>query len=339
MSNRNLLVSILIITYNYEKELIRALNAIKKQSYKNYEVIIVDDASSDNTIATTNAFIYNNPELNIQLICHDTNQGIIAARNTALQYAKGDYLYIHDADDWMEPDCLAELVNAAQVTNADRVIGEFQDVDTNGKILQIRNIDKNSSKWLHNMHDASLYKHSIIQKNKIRYIDGTWDDLAFKFLFSFHSKKTTFVHKVLFNYYVNTKSASGAQTLANAPLNIDKFSFLLKLFKQYQPKMEESDWIMAEYYLIKYYFFSLLHEGRYSKVKSLLQRYQTLHNEIKLNLPNYSKNKNLTLFKANHDRTYGRVLTYLLVHLEKLHILPLCLIIYHFLSKFKYFPV
>lgn len=338
MSNHDLLVSVLIITYNYEKELIRALTAIKNQTYKNYEIIIVDDCSSDNTIAATNTFIQNNPQMNIQLICHNTNQGIVAARNTALQHASGDYLYIHDADDWMEPNCLSELVHAAKAANADRVIGEFQDVDTNGKILQIRDIGKNSSKWLHAMHDACLYKHSVIKENRIRYIEGTWDDVAFNFLFSVYSNTTAYVHKVLFNYYVNTQSASGAITLAKEPLNIDKFSFCLKLFRQYQDKMSESDWTMAEYYLIKYYFFSLLHEGRYLKLKPFFQRYRILHNEMKQYLPDYYKNSNLTLFKENHDRFYGRVLTFSLTTLEKFHLLPFGLCIYHILSKFRYFP-
>lgn len=338
MLNHNLLISILIITYNYEKELLRALDAIKQQTYTNYEVIIVDDCSADNTINTLNTYIANNPNMNIQLFQHEFNQGIAAARNTALQHATGNYLYIHDADDWMEPNCLEELAKIAASTNADRIIGEFQDVTPTGKILQTRDISEPSSKWFHMMHDACLYKHSIITQNNIKYIEGVWDDIGFNFQFSIYSKHIEYIHKTLFNYYVNTESTSGAKSLANKAKDISRFNNLINLFLQNKNKLSNEDWILAEYYLIKYYYFSILHEGRYANIGDLLNRYNLLNTAMKNNLPNYRRNSNIAFFKSNCDRKYGKKVTYLLTHIEKLHLMKPLLIVYHWISKLTYIP-
>lgn len=339
MQNHDLLISILIITYNYEKELLRALNAIQKQTYQNYEIIIVDDCSTDNTIDTTNTFIQNNPQMNIKLICHTQNQGIVSARNTALQHATGDYLYIHDADDWMEPNCLEELATVASKTNADRVIGEFRDVTPSGKILQVRDIAMPSSKWFHMMHDACLYKHSIIQENNIQYIDGVWDDIGFNFQFSIYSKHIEYIQKTLFNYYVNTNSTSGAKSLANKAVDITKFNNLLKLFLQNKDLLTKQDWTLAEYYLIKYYYFSILHEGRYAQLGGLLKRYDLLHSSIQKHLPNYICNTNIHFSQMNYDRNYGKKVTFLLIQIEKLHLMKPLLVVYHFISKLTFIPV
>lgn len=339
MSNNPIFVSVLIITYNYEQELSRALHALANQTYQNFEIIIVDDASTDNTCRMVNTFIDTHPTLKIRLICHKTNQGIVTARNTTLQYATGDYLYIHDADDWMEPNCLECLVQAAQATDADRVIGEFQDVDTSNHILQVRDISEPSSKWFHMMHDACLYKHSIIQQNHIQYIDGIWDDIGFNFQFSIYSHNIVYVHQPLFNYYVNTQSSSGAKSLASKALDITKFHNLINLFINHKALISPAEWTLAEYYLIKYYFFSILHEGRYASLHSFIKRYTLLHKEMKTQIPSYQYNTNIHFFKENYDRKYGKRITAFLTFLEKTYMIKPFLIAYHLLSKFIYFPV
>ena len=90
------LVSIIIPTFNREKALERALNSVSSQTYTNWEICIVDNNSSDNTIQLINS--YNNPRIKFFSI---KNNGVIAAsRNLGIQNAKGKYLAFLDSDDW-----------------------------------------------------------------------------------------------------------------------------------------------------------------------------------------------------------------------------------------------
>ena len=92
------LVSIIIPTFNREKELERALNSVLKQSYTNWEVCIVDNNSTDDTIQLINS--YNHARIKLFFI---ENNGIIAAsRNLGIKNAKGKYLAFLDSDDWWE---------------------------------------------------------------------------------------------------------------------------------------------------------------------------------------------------------------------------------------------
>lgn len=90
------LVSIIIPTFNREKELERALNSVFSQTYTNWEICIVDNNSSDNSIQLINN--YNNPRIKLYTI---NNKGVIgASRNLGIQKAKGKYLAFLDSDDW-----------------------------------------------------------------------------------------------------------------------------------------------------------------------------------------------------------------------------------------------
>ena len=90
------LVSIIIPTFNREKELERALNSVFSQTYTNWEICIVDNNSSDNSIELINS--YNDSRIKIYMI---ENNGIIgASRNLGIENAKGKYLAFLDSDDW-----------------------------------------------------------------------------------------------------------------------------------------------------------------------------------------------------------------------------------------------
>lgn len=100
------LVSIIIPTFNREKELERALNSVLSQSYTNWEACIIDNNSSDNSINLINS--YKDSRLKIYMI---QNHGIIAAsRNLGVQNAKGKYLAFLDSDDWWSTRKLEESI-------------------------------------------------------------------------------------------------------------------------------------------------------------------------------------------------------------------------------------
>ena len=100
------LVTVIIPTYNRANQISRAIHSVQAQSYKHWELLIVDDASNDDTAK----IISNIADSRIQYIRHETNQGAAAARNTALAQAKGEYIAFLDSDDEWIPAKLEKQV-------------------------------------------------------------------------------------------------------------------------------------------------------------------------------------------------------------------------------------
>lgn len=111
----NLLISIVIPCFNAEKWIVDGLRSIRAQSYKQVEIIVVDDGSSDSSVATVEA-----ANLGVTVI-RLPNRGACAARNIGLKAAKGDFVLFLDADDYLEGPFLEEL--AALAEDQDLVVG------------------------------------------------------------------------------------------------------------------------------------------------------------------------------------------------------------------------
>ena len=115
-------ISIIVPVYNTGLYLEECLNSIHNQTFKDYEVICVDDGSSDNSYEILNK--YKNIIKNYKVI-HQENQGVGSARNTALKHVNGDYIAFIDSDDYIEKNYLDRLYSEACETNSDVVICNF----------------------------------------------------------------------------------------------------------------------------------------------------------------------------------------------------------------------
>jgi len=101
-------ISVIIPTYNYGSYIGRTLSAILFQTYKNFEILVIDDGSTDNTREIVEGF--QDPRIRY---LYQNNQGACVARNRGICEAKGDYLLFHDADDLIEPGHLEEYLSVA----------------------------------------------------------------------------------------------------------------------------------------------------------------------------------------------------------------------------------
>jgi succinoglycan biosynthesis protein ExoO len=110
-------VSVLIAAYNVAGCISRALASVQAQSYGDWEAIVVDDASGDETVVVVAALASNEPR--ISLLRHEQNCGPGAARNTALAAARGEWIAVLDADDAWRPERLECMLAAAARTGAE----------------------------------------------------------------------------------------------------------------------------------------------------------------------------------------------------------------------------
>jgi glycosyltransferase involved in cell wall biosynthesis len=129
------LVSIVIPTYNRAVTITRAINSVLKQTYQNFEIIVVDDGSNDNTEEIVSYFSDNR----IRYIRHTTKQGGSAARNSGIKLVEGEYIAFLDSDDEWHPEKLQKQLNLFN-NNHDENLGVvycgFQVVDEFGKVFK-----------------------------------------------------------------------------------------------------------------------------------------------------------------------------------------------------------
>lgn len=144
MCNKEI-VSIIIPIYNVEKYIEQCLYSIVKQTYRNFEVIIIDDGSNDKSLEIARKIIENCKDIKFILI-KQKNQGVSIARNNALKKANGEYILFVDPDDYLEYRCIEVLVKKSKQTNADIVLYNYRKVVEfeNNRIFSMRfNLDKN----------------------------------------------------------------------------------------------------------------------------------------------------------------------------------------------------
>lgn len=334
-------ISVTVTSYNYGKYILRQLNSVKGQSFQDYEIIIADDCSKDNSVSLIETFIEENPQLKIKFIKNEKNIGLHRIRNQVLDAAAGTYIMFCDSDDWMDPDCLEELAREAKRTGADRIISEIRDVDQNGKTLQVQKFGDIPSKWMNDLHQGALYRREIFVKNGIRFENvRAADNFYIAMTYNCYCGRAVFVRKPVYNWFIHTDSASGSREKVSKLTGINMVKSVLKELSPVLSKTEtKEDEDLFIYQMIKFYCVSLYHYYRYVNVRETIQAYCQIRSMFREFYPDYQKNPYLTLFKKSPSRKYAQIITWITIKAEKIHCMPALLILYHFVSKFHYFNI
>lgn len=132
-------ISVIIASYNYENYIAKAIESIISQTYQNWEIIIVDDGSKDNSIEVINKYLSDK----IHLYQHEggINKGLKETVKLGLEKSTGDYIAFLECDDFWEPNCLEERINIIKGNEDVGLI--FNDVELFGDEEAIRSLDKN----------------------------------------------------------------------------------------------------------------------------------------------------------------------------------------------------
>lgn len=112
----NKLISVIIPVYNVEKYLVHCLESVIGQTYKNLQIILVDDGSTDHSPAICDEYAKKDGRIEV---IHQKNGGLPAARNCGLKYARGEYIGFVDSDDWIHLDMYKHLAEILEKYNAD----------------------------------------------------------------------------------------------------------------------------------------------------------------------------------------------------------------------------
>ena len=333
----NPFVTVIIVAYNYAHFLPRALDACKQQTFKDFELLIVNNGSTDNTQEIIDGFIEVNSQMNIKCHVVDVNIGLPNGRNVGIENATGEYILFNDADDWMAPDCLERLCSIAKETCVDRVVGAFTEVDMSGNHLRVCAHSANHSPWLFTSLQAAVFRRSLLVENNFSFpIKMKVDDIYFHTVFSTYSQSHFICREPIYYYLVNEYSTSGnksASSWSSTDLIQECFEVLNPFYRVVtDPKDKE----VFQYVFIKQFYFFYLHNNRYSRFIESWNNYKAGRVLLMNYFPDYLRNKNLTLFKENGDRPTGRRLMWVISRCEKLHLMPLFILLFTAVSKRKY---
>jgi glycosyltransferase involved in cell wall biosynthesis len=130
---REPLVSVITPTYNTEAFISETIDSVRAQSYTNWEMVIVDDASSDATVAILKKYAALDDRIKVHVL--ETNSGAAIARNTAIENAAGSYIAFLDADDLWKPEKLTKQIAFMQEKNIAVSFTSYELMDEQGKSL------------------------------------------------------------------------------------------------------------------------------------------------------------------------------------------------------------
>jgi Glycosyltransferases involved in cell wall biogenesis len=116
-------ISIIVPVYNTEKYLHECIGSIVKQKFSDYELIMIDDGSTDNSLCICEEYARKYPNISVM---QRGNGGAAAARNAGIRAATGRYLMFIDSDDYIREDCLTDIDKVIEESNADVIIGMFE---------------------------------------------------------------------------------------------------------------------------------------------------------------------------------------------------------------------
>lgn len=248
------MVSIIVPIYNAEQYLRRCVDSILNQEYTDYELLLVNDGSTDASGDICEEYGDRDPRV---IVIQKENTGVSDSRNRALDRARGKYLQFLDSDDWITPDATRLFVRAAEEYGCDMVISDFYrvvgerlspkgDIEEEGVLTReefAAHMMENPADFYYGVLWNKLYRRDIVEEHKLRMdTDISWcEDFMFNLEYIRYAKVFYALHAPIY-YYVKRKGS-----LASQGINISKtVKMKLNVFEYYnnfyKHVLEEEDY-------------------------------------------------------------------------------------------------
>ena len=248
------MVSIVVPIYNAENYLRRCVDSILNQEYTDYELLLVNDGSTDASGDICEEYGDRDPRV---IVIQKENTGVSDSRNRALDRARGKYLQFLDSDDWITPDATRLFVRAAEEYGCDMVISDFYrvvgerlstkgDIEEEGVLTReefAAHMMENPADFYYGVLWNKLYRRDIVEEHNLRMdTDINWcEDFMFNLEYIRYAKVFYALHAPIY-YYVKRKGS-----LASQGINISKtVKMKLNVFEYYnnfyKHVLEEEDY-------------------------------------------------------------------------------------------------
>ena len=315
-------LSIIVPVYNVEKYLPKCLDSLVNQTYKDIEIICVNDGSSDNSLQVLNE--YASQDNRIKVI-NQENLGVSTARNIGIDNATGDYILFVDADDWLELDACTILIDHIEKYQSEIIYFKLKPtININDsykvEIHQITKFDnkhcnkvfkfKDNYKMIFNelkslMCGDKVFKTKFIKSHKIYYPNNivVLEDAIFSFRCFLQNPSIVLCNEYLYNYIINTPNSLTKINLENRLQNLKKAIGEFEELAQFG-----ISWLNK--YIYAYFINYLLYYWRYF--------YFSKYKKDFLNLFTYVIYKYKQIPEQNDFHAYKRATMHLL--LSKLHL-------------------
>lgn len=224
-------ISVIIPVYNVDMYIEKCLDSIINQTYKNLEIILIDDGSTDGSGKKCDSYACKDNRIKV---IHQKNCGLSAARNRGLDVATGEYIVFADSDDWIEPNMYSCLIQQLIENNADIVYCGFyvekgtsevhtlptcfveRQKDFQGKVIR--------SDWLYSVVWNKMFKKSIIEKTRFNTMLDYSEDAFFLYEISKNTNSVYFFNKPLYHYNkMNSTSVTATRDFSKSLLYVREF--------------------------------------------------------------------------------------------------------------------
>lgn len=218
LSNLNVLVSVIIPVYNVEKYLDRCVESVVNQTYKNIEIILVNDGSPDACPKKCDEWGSRDKRI---VVVHKQNGGLSSARNAGIDICKGKYICFVDSDDFVKDTYVEKMLKKAVETDADIVMTNIATIDDSGdvRVVQEMSLDK----FAYERHPKyfiqdnpqvkayvvrNLYKADLVKENKFDEGVKLMEDMCFSIKILTKTKNIQYINDWYYYYYINNNSIS-----------------------------------------------------------------------------------------------------------------------------------
>jgi len=208
-------ISIIIPVYNAEKYLVECVDSVLKQSFSDFELILVNDGSADGSLEICRNYAAADGRVKV---IDGKNEGVSAARNKGLSIARGEWIAFVDADDYLLPNAFCTLYERAKTTEADIVLGnavKLIDGRTTKPLLKLtcETLPNAISGIKHFALWGYLMRRSIIQENNIRFIEGLAysEDRIFIYQMAKYCQTIAYTDEPVYVYRINESSACSSK--------------------------------------------------------------------------------------------------------------------------------
>lgn len=310
--------SIIMPCYNDAAYLPKSLSAIAAQSFRDFELCFVNDASADNSEEVIFAFMKEHPDIPVHYWKAEKNQGASLSKNQGLSMARGEYILFNDADDWMDEDHLEIGYGYLKDEKPDILLEGARRWNSEGEIIGRHSLSDKASRWVRGAFQGCFFKRSVIVDNGVCFkANSYFDDFYLLCEINSHTDSFRAVNEAHFNHLMRSSSFTHVdrQKKNFLPQKLDN---TFRELADVAPRLRDADDYAQYEYMCIIQYFSVIYVGVFADFAQRREHYLRCREVMRRHYPRYLKNARITLFKENGYRNSFKKKIWLSSRLEKL---------------------